>query len=72
MPNSAVTMIDGQPNVFLRVEGHEFHPTQIEVEATIGEWTVVDHGISLGDEVAVEGVFYLKSLLLKSSIGDHD
>lgn len=72
VPNSAVTMIDGQPNVFLRVEGHEFHPTQIEVEATIGEWTVVDHGISLGDEVAVEGVFYLKSLLLKSSIGDHD
>jgi len=70
VPNSAVTMIEGQPNVFLREEGHEFHPTQIEVEATIGEWTVTDHGISLGDEVAVEGVFYLKSLLLKSSLGE--
>ena len=70
VPNSAVTMIEGQPHVFLREEGHEFHPTQIEVEPTIGEWTVINHGISLGDEVAVEGVFYLKSLLLKSSLGE--
>ena len=70
VPTTAVTMIGGQPNVFLREEGHEFHPTQIEVKTTIGDWTVIEHGLSLGDEVAVEGVFYLKSLLLKSSLGE--
>jgi len=72
VPNTAVTIIGGQPNVFLRVEGHEFYPAPIEVNSTIGEWTVIERGISLGDEIAVAGVFYLKSLLLKSSIGDHD
>jgi len=72
VPNTAVTIIGGNPTVFLREEGHEFNPTVIDVEETVGEWTVIEQGLSLEDEIAIEGVFYLKSLLLKSSIGDND
>ena len=48
----------------------EFHPELVDVGQVIGDWSVVNAGIEAGDEIAVEGVFHLKSLLLKSSIGD--
>ena len=62
-------MVKGSPNVFKIEEGHEFHAEAIEVGSTVGEWTVVRGGLVAGDEIAVSGVFHLKSLMLKSSLG---
>ncbi len=69
VPNAAVTMIDDIPTVFRVKAGHEFHPESIVTGATVGDWTVVSAGLQAGDEIAVSGVFHLKSLLLKSSLG---
>jgi len=69
VPNAALIMIKGSPNVFKIEEGHEFHAEAIEVGSTVGEWTVVRGGLMAGDEIAVSGVFHLKSLMLKSSLG---
>ena len=70
VPTSALTIIKGFPVVFKLEEGGEFHPELVDVGQVIGDWSVVNAGIEAGDEIAVEGVFHLKSLLLKSSIGD--
>ncbi len=69
VPSTAVTMIDGRPTVFKLEDGHQFYAETIDAGATIGEWIIVKGGLAPGDEIAVAGVFYLKSMLLKSSIG---
>lgn len=70
VPSTAVTVIEGAPTVFKRENGHEFHPQAIQTGSTMGDWIVVANGLHAGDEVAVDGVFYLKSLMLKSSLGE--
>ncbi len=70
VPNTALTMIDGQPTVF-KLEGEqELHPQALETGPTVGGWTIVHSGLAEGESVAVAGVFHLKSLLLKSSLGE--
>ena len=68
VPRSAVTVLHGRESVF-RVEGDEFHPVPISMGRGPDEWAVVRAGLEPGDEVASVGVFHLKSLLLKSSLG---
>ena len=70
MPSEAITLIKGVPTVFKLEEGHEFHPQPIDIGIAAGGWTEVRGGLVEGDEIAVEGVFTLKSLLLKSSLGE--
>ena len=69
VPSAALIMLKGAPTVFKIEDGHEFHAEAIEVGSTVGEWTVVRGGLVAGDEIAVAGVFHLKSLMLKSSLG---
>ena len=70
VPSAAVTLIGGAPTVFRLEDGAEFHAEEIEAGPTVGDWTVIHGGLSAGDEVAVAGVFHLKSLLLKSTLGE--
>ncbi len=70
VPSEAITLIKGAPTVFLLKEGHEFHPLPVETGVSAGGWTEIRSGLNEGDELAVTGVFHIKSLLLKSSIGD--
>ncbi len=65
---AAVTLVEGSESVF-RLEGDEFHPVRITGGGDLGEWVVVAAGLEPGDMVATRGVFHLKSLLLKSSLG---
>ncbi len=69
VPSAAVTMIDDTPTVFKLEDGHEFHAEAIVAGPTVGDWTVVLSGLRKGDDIAVAGVFHLKSLMLKSSLG---
>ena len=68
VPRTALTLIEGDASVFL-LEGDEFHPVPVASAGDVGEWVVVGAGLQAGDMVATAGVFHLKSLLLKSSIG---
>ncbi len=70
IPKSAITLIGGVPSIFKLEKGHELHAEGIEPGPTVGDWVVVRSGLLAGDQIAVDGVFYLKSLQLKSSIGE--
>jgi cobalt-zinc-cadmium efflux system membrane fusion protein len=60
--NSALTWIDGQSTVFVRQgEGFDTEPRPVDVLGRDGGLAVV-RGLSDGEEVAVRGVFLLKSL----------
>ena len=65
---TAVTLVEGRESVF-RLEGNEFHPVEISGGDELGDWVIIKKGLRPGDIVATTGVFYIKSLLLKSSLG---
>ncbi len=68
-PVDAVTMLEGQNVVFV-VEGDELHPTPVQLGARRGNWVEIKSGISEGTEIATSQIFLLKSLILKSKMGE--
>jgi len=70
VPNESLTLIKGKTTVFRFEDGTGFHPEKIETGPSIGGWTVIRAGLEEGEEIAISGVFHLKSLLLKSSLGE--
>ncbi|HEB59405.1 MAG TPA: efflux RND transporter periplasmic adaptor subunit [Gammaproteobacteria bacterium] len=69
VPAAAVLQLEGKPTVF-KVEDGVFHAEAIEVGARRGDYIVVKAGLTVGDEIAVQGAFLLKSLMLKSQMGE--
>lgn len=70
VPDTAITLIKGIPTVF-KLEGDaELHPRAVTTGRSAGGWTEVREGLAEGDAIAVEGVFDLKSLLLKATLGE--
>lgn len=67
----AVLLMQGTPTVF-KLEGDELHPQPVETGVTRGGWTEIRAGLVAGDEIVIQGAFLLKSLALKSQIGDAD
>ncbi len=72
IPDAAITLIRGTPAVFRLQADTELHVQPVEPGQSAGGWTAIESGLTAGDKIAVSGVFTLKSLLLKSSIGDVD
>lgn len=70
VPNESLTLIKGTPTVFKLESEGGFHAEGVVVGPTIGSWTVIRSGLREGEVVAISGVFHLKSLLLKSSLGE--
>ncbi|MEM1402994.1 MAG: efflux RND transporter periplasmic adaptor subunit [Pseudomonadota bacterium] len=70
IPRAAVIMIEGATTVFKRDGDDQFHPEAIDIGPTVGDWIEVRSGLAVGDIVAITNVFHLKSLLLKSSLGE--
>ncbi len=68
VPTSAVTSTDKIRGVFIERESTYIF-TPIEVGREGGGWVEIRDGIKEGDRVVIEGVFDLKSLLLKEHIG---
>lgn len=66
----SLTMIDGVQKVFVLEDEDEFHAEEVEIGPSFGDWTTVVTGLSEGTQIVVDGVFHLKSVLLKSSIGE--
>lgn len=69
VPADAVVLMQGAPAVF-KLEGDDLIPQPVETGATKGGWTEIRAGLVSGDEIAVKGVFFLKSQLLKSQLGE--
>jgi len=71
VPRGAVTLLQGERVVF-RLEGNELYPQLVETGAARGDWIEIKSGLKPGNEIVTKGMFLLKSLLLKSQIGDAD
>lgn len=69
VPQEAVLLMQGAPTVF-KVEGDQLHPQPVETGATRGGFTEIKAGLAAGDEVVIQGAFLLKSLALKSQMGE--
>ena len=69
VPQAAVLLMQGAPTVF-KLEGDELHPQPVETGVTRGGFTEIKAGLSRGDEIVIQGAFLLKSLALKSQMGD--
>lgn len=70
VPNESLALLKGVPAVFKLEDGRKFLVVNVETGATIGGWTVIQGGLEAGDVIATSGVFHLKSMLLKSSLGE--
>lgn len=69
VPEGAVLLMQGVPTVF-KVEGEELHPQPVQTGETRGGWTEVTAGLAVGEEIVTQGAFLLKSLALKSQMGE--
>jgi membrane fusion protein, heavy metal efflux system len=69
VPQAAVVLIEDTPTVF-KLGGDEFHPQPIKPGETRGRWVAIKNGLQEGEEIATRGTFFLKSLMLKSQLGE--
>jgi cobalt-zinc-cadmium efflux system membrane fusion protein len=70
IPRSAVISFEGKDVVFLATGSNEFTVRPVILGHAQSETYEVTRGLAAGDEIAVEGVFLLKSALVKSEGGD--
>ena len=71
VPTAAVTLIDGKPTVFVATAAG-FAPRLVETENEQAGRVTLTQGVAAGDQVVVDGVYALKSRLLKSKLGSND
>jgi len=69
VPSDAIVLMDGAPSVF-KVEGDELHPVPVETGVSSSGWTEIKAGLAVDDEVVTQGAFLVKSLMLKSQMGE--
>ncbi len=69
VPREALVLMLGAQTVF-KVKGDELHPQPVETGVTRAGWVEIKAGLAQGEEIVVQGVFLLKSLVLKSQIGE--
>jgi cobalt-zinc-cadmium efflux system membrane fusion protein len=67
VPDGAVQTIEGEPTVFVPVEGEQdtFEKREVKVGESVGGLLPVESGLKEGDKVVVEGAFVLKAELSK-------
>jgi cobalt-zinc-cadmium efflux system membrane fusion protein len=65
VPASALTLVDGQPTLFVSKGEGRVHATTVELGQSNGAQTEVVAGVGQGDQVVSDGVFALKSELFR-------
>lgn len=69
VPDSAIVLLEGQQVVF-KHEDNELRPVPLDIGISKGGWTEVRAGLFAGDVIVVENAFLIKSLILKSKMGE--
>lgn len=69
VPESAVTLVQGIPNVFVEEAGG-FEARPVELAERSGGKVVIKSGVKPGELVVTEGTYALKARLLKSQISE--
>lgn len=70
VPESAVIRVDQGDHVFVKIAPGTYEARPVRVGAFDGERYQVLDGVAVGEEVAVAGVFLLKSALVRAGEGD--
>jgi cobalt-zinc-cadmium efflux system membrane fusion protein len=71
VPKASVTRLYGEQMVFV-LNGNALSPQLVETGETRNDWIEIKAGLTADDEIVTQGTFLLKSMLLKSQIGDAD
>ncbi len=69
VPEGTVIFMEGRPTVFV-LRGDEFEPRPVDAGPTRGGWRAVRSGLAGGETVVTQGAFLIKSLMLKSKMGE--
>lgn len=72
VPRDAVTDIGGKPVVFVQEPDGDFGVHEVVVGPSALDKTQIFSGLREGENVVVDGVFTLKSLVLKSTFGEEE
>jgi cobalt-zinc-cadmium efflux system membrane fusion protein len=72
VPLRAVTRVANRDVVFVRQPDEDFELHPVTVGRSAGGRTEILSGLRVGEQVVVEGVFTLKSAILKSTFGEED
>jgi cobalt-zinc-cadmium efflux system membrane fusion protein len=72
IPPSAVAKVDGRDVVFVQTAERTFEPRPVALGQATLDWVAVRSGLAEGETIAMEGVFILKSELLKGGLEEHD
>ncbi len=69
VPASALTLLQGEPVVFLAEEGG-YRAVAVATEDVGSQWVAITDGLVAGQQVVSRGAFFLKSIMLKSQLGE--
>ena len=70
VPSQAITFLEGR-NVVFKLEGNEkILPAEVDIEPSVGGWSKINSGIQAGEEIVIGKTFFIKSLILKSKMGE--
>ncbi len=71
VPQASVTLLYGEQMVFV-LNGDKLSPQLIKTGEIRNGWIEINAGLTEKDSIVTQGTFMLKSMLLKSQIGDAD
>ena len=69
LPKGAIQQVEGSPVVFVATAVRTFEPRAIGIGERVGGEVVIVSGLRAGEEVVVEGAFWLKSELSRGELG---
>jgi len=70
LPSAALIQLEGKSVVFRRNTEGALAPVEVRAGSVMGDHTLIEDGLAIGDTVVVEGAFALKAQLLKAQLGE--
>ena len=70
VPTAAVLQLEGEMVVFRQGADGALAPVPVRAGAVVGDRTIIEEGLAVGDTVVVEGAYALKARMLKSQLGE--
>lgn len=70
VPTEALVQLEGENVVFRQSPDGEIVPVAVRAGAVVGDRTVIEDGVAVGDTIVVEGAYVLKAQLLKGKLGE--
>ena len=70
LPSAALIQLEGKSVVFRRNAEGALAPVEVRAGSVMGDHTLIEDGLAIGDTVVVEGAFALKAQLLKAQLGE--